>query len=1395
MADSEVPTLEVGFAIDFFDSFGQLKSLDDLIGSSAANAVREFQRVEAATKGAVNLSGATAQMTTFGNTASRELANVTRDTNRVEKAGEGMVRQIERQIEVFGKNGSEIRQMRAEMRALEAEERGLTELASRLRAVSNEMTRLERGTGAAGAGAKLALHQMLNLSYQVQDLGVQFAMAAQSSAPLKLGMMALLQQGSQIAGISQQAGVGIGAMAKQMLGAVGAFLLASPAILATAAAAGVAATAVGLITAEINKSSDVTVTWKDVVFGAWDAAKAYLEGALTQAFQYFGMSAEDVWNKIVEITKWAINRIIGITALAPRNLIALFSGLPSAIGDAFYSGVNIAIKALNWLLEKGIGAINSFAQTVNKILPDAFQIPTISASDVKIKEIENVYAGAGRTLGKALKDNIVDAFTGDFIGGAASVISPYAVARARSRENSANNSTDAIERQVALATATTKTAKAQAQLNAVKAQAAAIDKMAPGEKKDAALLKYKQDLTAAEIGLSKAREADAAARKAQTAADREARKDAREAARDAEQMANFLTESRMKAQGNVWKLAQEMEKRQQDWGKGDQTWGKTDIQKQNQAVKDAQAAAENMKDFMEAFIRSLDAVSERVDEVAANMRRAFGSVGGAIGDAITVLDEYGKRQKVIDRERDLINAQDTVDQKRLGELRKAEMVNQLSGMIALTGAAKNLFSEHSKGYKAMAAAEKALTVIQLARTAVDVAGGAARMFATLGPFAFPAVAAMLGVMAALGFSGGSSRNTLPKSNEGTGTVLGDVSAKSESIQRSLDALKDVDTVMLGYSRQMAASLKSIESQIGGFASLLVRAGNINASDGVNTGFKTDTTGNVLSGILTGGGILSKIPLVGGIFGAIGGLVKSLFGTKTSVIGSGLYGDAQSLEDILSGGFDASYYSDIKKKKKFFGLTTSKKYSTQYAEADPALENQFTLILRQFNDAIASAAGPLGVATDEVQKRLNNFVVNIGKIDLQGLTGEEIEEKLNAVFGAAADNMANAAFPGMTRFQKVGEGAFETLVSVASTVEAVTASLDQLGFAISGMSIDVKMSIADQFESVSAMNSAVDAYFESFFTKEEQAAAKTAQFAQVFESLGLTMPATMEAFRALVQAQDLTTAAGRETYAALLQLAPAFADLKTSLEGAKSAADILAERQDLQRRILELNGDTAALRALELAKLDVSNRALQQQIYAIEDAQEAAKAAEQLRDAWKSVGDTIMDEVKRLRGLTGGNEGGSFASIMGQFNAATAAARAGDQDAAGTLVGLSQSLIKAAELSATSRQELDRVQAQTAASLEQTYAAINAFANQSGADVTAQTLAAAAAAAQASSGTDAANDDLLSEVKAMREELAGLRSENKAGHAATASNTGAVKRHLDNVTQQAGGDAISTVKAA
>jgi hypothetical protein len=848
------------------------------------------------------------------------------------------------------------------------------------------------------------------------------------------------------------------------------------------------------------------------------------------------------------------------------------------------------------------------------------------------------------------------------------------------------------------------------------------------------------------------------------------------------------------------------------------TWKGLDPDKLESYVKqqgDIAAQGVTLAQAQDAYNDSLTATADKWDIIAGKvqsagqgMADAFGPAGAAIGDLASIYAGFSANRARLDADHNAKMAKINGDQKAMAaeQARYALRTSgaQVQAFGDMASAAKGFFKEGSTGYRTLAAVEKVYRVAQMAMSIQAMVQNAAETFGFLTnsaaksvaagtegianqsklpfPFNIAAMAATGAALVAAGIAvmggGRGGAAAAPVTNTGTGTVLGAKSAQSESISRSIDALREVDLLTNTYSRQMAASLKSIESQIGGVASLVVRAGNVDASGNVKEGFKTDAIGSVLS----------KIPVIGGILG-------SLFGSKTTVIGNGLYGGAQTVGSINANGFDASYYSDVEKKKKLFGITTSTKTSTQYAGADAGLENQFTLILKSFSSAIAASAVPLGLATAEVQNRLNGFVVNIGKIDLKGLTGEQIEEKLSAVFGAAADGMANAAFPGLQQFQKVGEGTFETLIRVASTVEAVGTSLDMLSQSATGMGIAAKLGLADQFDSISDLTSAAEAYFQAYYSKEEQAAAKTAQLGKALGSMGLAMPASIAGFRQLVEAQDLTSAAGQSTYATLLKLAPAFADLQTAMDGARSAADVAAERQDLERKMLELRGDTAAIRALDLAKLDASNRGLQQQIWAVEDAQAAAKAAEQLRDAWKSVGDTIMNEVKRIRGLSDTAGGAGFASLMGQFNASTAAARAGDQDAAKNLPQLSKALLDAAALQATSRQELDRVQAQTAASLETTFNAISALAQVAAAPTPTAALIAAAAASQTGSAPAAANDDLKAEIRALREEVAGLRKDNNQGNADIAKNTESIDKRLDDITADHAGQAISIGNAA
>jgi hypothetical protein len=445
-----------------------------------------------------------------------------------------------------------------------------------------------------------------------------------------------------------------------------------------------------------------------------------------------------------------------------------------------------------------------------------------------------------------------------------------------------------------------------------------------------------------------------------------------------------------------------------------------------------------------------------------------------------------------------------------------------------------------------------------------------------------------------------------------------------------------------------------------------------------------------------------------------------------------------------------------------------------------------------------------LSLSEVQSRLQGFVVNIGKIDLKGLTGAEIQEKLTAVFGAAADNLARYAVPGLEQFQKVGEGYFETLIRVASSVEAVSTSLNLLGTSIEDLTLAAKMNMFDLFGSASDMTSATGEYFALYYSKAEQATAQTAQMARVFESLGLGLPQSIAGFRALVEAQDLTTEAGRAAYVTLIQLAPAFAELIGAAQDAASAAAIADERLSLERQLLEVQGNTAALRALDLAQLDESNRALQQQIWALQDQQkaadEAAAAAEKLRSAWESITDSLLSEVARIRGSMGSGTK-TYAQVLSEFNAATLAARAGDQEAAKSLPGLSQSLLTVAADAATSAQELARIQGQTAASLEQTVAIINGIAG-----LPSDTATAAASSAptwweqfasnQSATASLPANDSatvLVDGLAALRQELADLRDEQRIASATIASGTSKTARILERVTPD--GDALAVRTAA
>lgn len=715
----------------------------------------------------------------------------------------------------------------------------------------------------------------------------------------------------------------------------------------------------------------------------------------------------------------------------------------------------------------------------------------------------------------------------------------------------------------------------------------------------------------------------------------------------------------------------------------------------NQRKSKRDEAADAFKDFMKADIGT---------DFAAGFDDASKSLGTFVQTFTKLIDAQEKYN--------LARSDTSKSAQQLAELDQKYARSQLSSYASMAGAAKGFFSEKTAGYKALMVAEQTLRAIELAssvqRIAAKMAEGTA--VATVGvanqasgdPYsAFPRMAAMAAIMAALGFAvggfGGGGSGGFAPTNTGTGTVLGDASAQSESITRAIDALREVDTLTMRYSAGMLGSLRNIEANIGGLATLLIRSGAVEASGaGIQTGFKMSSLGKSLGDgarLLAANFTFGLTELLG-LGKAISGLIGGLFGSSTKIKGQGIAGGPQSLSGILDNGFQAQYYTDIQTKEKFLGMTTSTKNRTQYTAADQEFEDQIGKIFEGFYKSIEQASVPLGANLDLVRQRLDAFVVNIGRVATQGLSGDELEERLTAVFSAQGDLLAKAALTGFEEFQNVGEGYFETIVRVASGTEEARTTLRRLGITMVGLSditykqgnvsaelvresalaveglngvaeilknldgtgteigetyralTDVRMSLRllglegsavgygliDGAGGLQELQDAVASFEENFVSSNMQINMQAERLATSFDRLGLSLPASADAFVSLVSGIDTSTDAGQLLLGSVLSLSDGFGELLQSI---------------------------------------------------------------------KDVGSGIADEIARIRGLTNTGTQASLAELQANFAIKTAQARAGDQAAIDALPQISQALLKASESMAGTALDVAIARATAAASLQTT----------------------------------------------------------------------------------------------
>jgi len=424
---------------------------------------------------------------------------------------------------------------------------------------------------------------------------------------------------------------------------------------------------------------------------------------------------------------------------------------------------------------------------------------------------------------------------------------------------------------------------------------------------------------------------------------------------------------------------------------------------------------------------------------------------------------------------------------------------------------------------------------------------------------------------------------------------------------------------------------------GGFMSMLSGVGGAMFSGA------TSWLGGIGSGLSALSGATSGLTGFATALGAIAaplaalGLVFSAFRGSTKLVDQGFRLMADGA-DLLVTQFKET------EKRRFFGLVKKKK-TTEGAASDE-IADPLQAAYSDVQGTILDMADSLGKGSSA----LKNFSYTV-KLSTKGMSNDEAAQALANELDKMSDKMAKAVLGG-TKFVRSGETTTEALKRLSGSLSAANAAMKALGLPLFKVSVSgaaAASAMVDVLGGIEGFNRATAFYLQNFYSLEEQRNAMSREFAAAVKDMGLAVPKTKEEFKALVD--ELTKAGRMEDAATLIGLAPLFVDLQTLRDRIKELGDAStlsseelaklnkaeSEKDSLQRRYLELTGQTAKLRKLELAELEPANRALQERIWAIEDEQRVeAERGDLQRRIYELTGNTAALRKLELAALDPAN---------------------------------------------------------------------------------------------------------------------------------------------------------------
>ena len=377
-------------------------------------------------------------------------------------------------------------------------------------------------------------------------------------------------------------------------------------------------------------------------------------------------------------------------------------------------------------------------------------------------------------------------------------------------------------------------------------------------------------------------------------------------------------------------------------------------------------------------------------------------------------------------------------------------------------------------------------------------------------------------------------------------------------------------------------------------------------------------------MISSGGMFSDIPIIGGLLGNIFGGGTS---QVTSIEGAGIQLRGTFEQVINDTSNSIKQYKDVldqfHKSGGWFGSDsdwTTRRRETADIKAEIA--DSIRDIFVESKSMFEKIGDTAGVSRDRIQQVFETLKFGAeGDIDLQGLTGDQIVKELNAVIGSKLDQAALILFSSFSEYKKFGEEYLTTVVRVVDTNTKIQQILTNMSIdkTVEGV-FNITEAMAEAAGGLDKFVQQYEFYKTNFLTDAERLAPVQKAVSDELIRLKINSNITREGFIALVKSLDVTTTTGQETYQALMDLAPGINEIF------KAEEKIAEQRAGLQKKLLEMEGNTVALREKELSALDKSNQAIQLQIWALQDQQTAAK---NLKTNLESVTKTIKSQITSL----------------------------------------------------------------------------------------------------------------------------------------------------------------------